>query len=126
MVALLSPFPVPPGWCPPGYREQGAAGRSRQSAGVWGCTVGSPPAAGTLMLALGLLGQRRRFVQTAGCHHGHQGLEQHLLLLPCHLDDIFAMPRQCPLARQGTGGEPDPITTTRPGGVCRAQARGCL
>lgn len=67
-MALLSPPPVPVGWCPPGYQEQGAAGRCRHSTEVWGCTVGSSPATDTLIPALRLLVEHGRFAQAAGCH----------------------------------------------------------
>ena len=121
VMALLSPSPVPVGWCPPGYQEQGAAGRCRHSTEVWGCTVGSSPATDTLIPALRLLVEHGRFAQAAGCHPsgsagpqggqsgvkpcqhsdsggpvGHQGL-QHLLSLPRHRDGISAVPRPAPL-----------------------------
>lgn len=44
---FLSLLPV--GWYPRGCPGQGVAGRCGQGAEVWGCTVGSSPATGTLV-----------------------------------------------------------------------------
>lgn len=67
-MALLSPSPVPMGWWPPGYQEQDAVGRCRQNTEAWDCPVGSSPATGTLVPALRLLVEHRRFAQATGYH----------------------------------------------------------